>query len=450
MALLTIYANFLKKLAHAQVKHPYLTVALILAATLAIVGGLPHVKTIASLEQMMPKDIEEIRAFHTLRDQNLGQDMIAIIIETNPESTQEDAIFDVRDRKVLEYIEYLANVITKEPDIRETFSAKDIILATAHEIGITASTIQDIPDDALRTILENEAVKEQLQGFINHDATTTIIIATTDVSADDTRMGILADTIIKHLEDAGHPPGIRTTLTGTPIIQRRLGYLIAKDRKSTQWLSTLLVFIITMILFGTFTSALVPILIVTISVTWLYGIMGYAGLPISTLAGGVAAMVIGIGIDYSIHLMNKFKNERACGKTVQNAIEHAVQETGTALTGAAIATILAFLAFLLGSMPEMRRFGMLMAIGVGSSFTFSIFGLPAFLIIEEKIIHHLKKRLRFGIEGELVLYEKGEAHPDTHEEVKPSPEELKTLFERYKVCKPKQTTRNKQRTSKNN
>jgi predicted RND superfamily exporter protein len=101
--------------------------------------------------------------------------------------------------------------------------------------------------------------------------------------------------------------------------------------------------------------------------------------------------------------MNKFKNERKKSKSLKLSVEAAVEEVGTALSGAAIATILAFLAFLLGSMPEMNRFGLLMSIGVGASFLLSIFGLPAFLIVEEKIIYRLKNRMKFGVEGELKL-----------------------------------------------
>ena len=266
-------------------------------------------------------------------------------------------------------------------------------------------------------------MQAQLAEFINGDYDTTLVLATTDVAADDARMGALATQVKTYMDSLGTPAGVSIRLTGTPIIQQKLGELIGKDRKNTQWISAALVFLITMILFGTFSSALVPIIIVTLSVNWLYGIMGYAGLPISTLAGGVAAMVIGIGIDYAIHLMNKFKTERKEGKAIPEAIESAVTETGTALTGAAIATILAFLAFLFGAMPEMNRFGMLMAIGVSAAFILSIFGLPALLIIEERIIHRVRKRLRFGVEGEYVLYENNEVHPDSHRIAEPTEEE---------------------------
>ena len=101
--------------------------------------------------------------------------------------------------------------------------------------------------------------------------------------------------------------------------------------------------------------------------------------------------------------MNKFKYERKAGMTIKHAVEMAVVETGTALTATSFTTISAFLAFLVGQMPEMGRFGILMAIGITYSLIFSLFGLPALLVLEEKLIYYLRGRMKFGVEGEFHL-----------------------------------------------
>jgi hypothetical protein len=261
----------------------------------------------------------------------------------------------------------------------------------------------NLTDAAYQQLIDHPDLEHDLHNYINQDYSTTIILATTDVSADDPRMSLLSSQIRDLVERSGHPPGVKISYTGTPIIQQQLGELIAQDRQNTQWISTLLVFIITLITFGTLTSAFIPIIVVTISVNWLYGTMGYTNLPISTLAGGVAAMVIGIGIDFAIHIMNKFKYERKKGYTIRHAGEMAIVDTGTALTATSITTIAAFLAFLSGQMPEMGRFGILMAIGIAYSLTFSLFGLPSLLILEEKLICWIRDKIHFGIEGEYHL-----------------------------------------------
>jgi len=417
-------------MARFQVKYPVLVFLLILSITLALYGGVSQVRTVASLEKMMPTDIDEIKAFNTLRDNALGEDMIAIVIQIDKEST-DMSIMDIRNKEVAEYTEHLNSLIKSEMDIRETYAVTDVLLYAATTLGVTS--IKDMNEQQYNTIISNPQVKAMSENFINSDFTTSIIIATTDISADDERMKLLATRVLKDIDSAGSPPGIKATVTGTPIIQQKLGELIARDRSATQNISTALVFLITMILFGTFTSALVPVIIVSLSVTWLYGIMGYANIPVSTLAGGVAAMVIGIGIDYAIHMMNKFKGERKDGKSIAEALENTVVDKGMALSGAAIATVLAFLAFLFGRMPEMNRFGMLMAIGVALAFLLSIFGLPSLLILEERAIQFIRKRMKFGVEGEYALYEKSEIHPNTHDIVDVDDKELRLLLKNHKI-----------------
>lgn len=382
------YHNFLRRLAHFQVEHPWVAVFIIFFLTVAIYGGVSNVMTVASLEKMMPNDIEEIRAFNALRDNNLGQDIIAIVVEVDRESSDPNGVYDIREKRVVDYVRYLKEFLEDNVDVREVMAVSDFVPV-------------DLPEEAYFEFLAAEGFSD----FINHDYSKTVILVMTDVSADDARMNLLSSKVKKDVESSGRPAGVVLRLTGTPIIQQKLGELIAKDRTNTQWISTVFVFIITMLIFASFSSAIVPIIVVTISINWLYGTMGYVGLPISTLAGGVAAMVVGIGIDFAIHIMNKFKYERKKGHDIKMAIELAVVETGTALTATSLTTIAAFLAFLSGQMPEMGRFGVLMAIGIMYSLIFSLMGLPALLVLEEKAIYFLKNKLKFGIEGEFHLEE---------------------------------------------
>ncbi len=382
------YHRLLRNIAHFQVENPIKAVLIIFFLTIMIYGGVGKVLTVASMEKMMPSDIEEIRAFNALRDNNLGQDMIAIVIEVDRDSTSDIGVIDIRDKRIVDYTRDLSYILSQESDIREVYSVSMLVP-------------EDFPEEGYKELMTSDIFSD----FINKDYTKTVVIAVTDVGANDARMNLLSSKIKQSVNSAGLPPGVKIKLTGTPVIQQKLGELIAKDRSSTQMISTALVFIITLLIFGTLTSAIVPIIAVTVSVNWLYGTMGYTGLPISTLAGGVAAMVVGIGIDFAIHIMNKFKYERKKGFDIKKSIELAVVETGTALTATSLTTISAFLAFLSGMMPEMGRFGMLMAIGISYALIFSLFGLPALLVLEEKLIYYLKNKMRFGVEGEFKLKE---------------------------------------------
>src|SRR3990167_9226665 len=122
-----LYKKTLQRIAHFQTHNPYTTILVLLALTVFIIGGIPYVKTVASLEKMMPESMDEIKYFNVLRDNFLGKDMIGIVIDVDMESQNEKRIFSVKDKRLLEYIENLREQISEEDDVIETFAVTDIL-----------------------------------------------------------------------------------------------------------------------------------------------------------------------------------------------------------------------------------------------------------------------------------------------------------------------------------
>lgn len=110
---------------------------------------------------------------------------------------------------------------------------------------------------------------------------------------------------------------------------------------------------------------------------WTFGFMGYAGIPFSDMMVTVFPLLLAVGIDFGIHIINRYREERAAGA----AIGEAMGITSRQLTGAflivTITTVIGFAANLTSSMSQLRDFGIVAAVGI--MFTFAIFGifLPA-------------------------------------------------------------------------
>ena len=306
-----LYKKTLKRIAHFQTHNPYTTILVILAFSVLIIGGIPYVKTVASLEKMMPEDMDEIKYFNVLRDNFFGKDMIGIIIDVDMESQNENGVFSIKDKRVLEYIESLKEQIAKEDSVIESFAVTDVLRK------VNSNKLPD--EEEFDLLLKNKENAGLIKNYINDDFSTTYIIVNTDVGRDDVRLSSLAEAIEKGIEDAGRPPGVSIRLAGVPLIQQEMSRMIKSSMLNSLWSSVLLVFLITFLLYRSLVSSLLPLITVFVSVVWLYGTMGYFGLGISTLAGGVAAIVIGVGIDYAIHLMNRYRYERRHGKKIAPA-----------------------------------------------------------------------------------------------------------------------------------
>jgi hypothetical protein len=375
-----MFKKVLFSIADFQARNPIMSILFILAITLIFFGGVSQVKTVASLEKMMPIDNEEVSYFNLLRDEFNGKDSLAIIIEIDRESIV-DGYDDITEYNVSRYIFNLQDEIERNSKITSTTSIADYLVFFNYRFfGESSFPNKDIYE----IIVNDEAYQGVYENFYNYGKTTTMIIATTDVATIDSQMSSIADTLKLQIDNFGHLPGTKVSVTGSPILQQKLGELINKDKIVTFSVAALFIFLALFGVFRSFISAFIPLLMVVFAAIWLYGTMGYFNIPISTLAGGVASMVMGIGIAYSIHVLNRYKAERHEGKSIRKSVDLAVVNTGSAVVITSATTLVAFFAFYFGQMPEMGRFGILMVIGILYTMILSIFGLPALLVLEDK------------------------------------------------------------------
>ena len=123
---------------------------------------------------------------------------------------------------------------------------------------------------------------------------------------------------------------------------------------------------------------LVPVLLV---VSWVIGTMYVLGYTLSVLTTVVASITIGIGIDYSIHLSERFRAELDRQGSAEAAITTATRGTGSALLGSAMTTAIGFGILGFAFFPVLQQFGVITAIMIGYAFLASVLVLPSLLVV---------------------------------------------------------------------
>ncbi len=113
------------------------------------------------------------------------------------------------------------------------------------------------------------------------------------------------------------------------------------------------------------------------ALTWTLGLMGLFGVRVSFLTVFLAPVVVGIGIDYAVHILHRYEEERGYGKTRSQALRIAVRKTGAAVGIAAATTVAALL--WMGTVPAdlFAQIGLIGALGVFLGFISSITWTPA-------------------------------------------------------------------------
>lgn len=121
---------------------------------------------------------------------------------------------------------------------------------------------------------------------------------------------------------------------------------------------------------------------IVITVLFLVATMRYLGIPFNTLTATLLSITVGVGIDYSIHVVRRFVDEFDDRGDAAVAARVTLQGTGGALFGSSLTTISAASAlYFLSITPVLIQFGILMSLSVAYSFLASIVFLPVVLIL---------------------------------------------------------------------
>ncbi len=119
-------------------------------------------------------------------------------------------------------------------------------------------------------------------------------------------------------------------------------------------------------------------------VLWILGTMYILGISLNIMTLMVTALTIGIGVDYGIHISNRFGEDLGVFDNISDAMRNTVTHTGLALFGGAATTIAGFGLISFASMPPIAQFGLITALTILYSSVTAVFVLPTFLVMWAK------------------------------------------------------------------
>lgn len=124
--------------------------------------------------------------------------------------------------------------------------------------------------------------------------------------------------------------------------------------------------------------SMVPILLV---VAWVYGFMYLVGYEINVITATIAAIAVGVGVDYATHFTMRFIEEFEHEPSRFPALRRAGEGTGGALAISAVTSITGFLVMSRAPMPMFETFGILTAVMIFFSLLVSLLVLPSLLLL---------------------------------------------------------------------
>lgn len=109
--------------------------------------------------------------------------------------------------------------------------------------------------------------------------------------------------------------------------------------------------------------------------------MRFLDIALNPITATTLSITIGIGVDYTIHMMHRITDEVDDGEDVKDAVRKSVKGTGGALFGSMATTAFGIGSLALAITPLLGQFGLIIATGIIYSFIFSILMLPSLFVI---------------------------------------------------------------------
>ena len=128
----------------------------------------------------------------------------------------------------------------------------------------------------------------------------------------------------------------------------------------------------------------VTVVPVAMTVVILFGVMALLGIPFTPVTATIAALAIGIGVDYAIHLSSRFLRERSRDHAIGQAVHESLTMTGSALAASGLTTAAGFAVLTFSSLIPFQQLGQVTLISIVVAVAMTTMLLPSLLVLVER------------------------------------------------------------------
>ncbi len=207
---------------------------------------------------------------------------------------------------------------------------------------------------------------------------------------------------IKEAEEKVHKEGIRVDYTGGYIMALDDERMIKRDIILTLSLAFFLILTLFFLTFRrkeTFFFVSAPLLM---GLAWTVGIASLYPRHLNMVTFGFFPILIGLGVDYAIHIYNRYLEEKRKGKDTLSSLEITLSQTGEGILTGALTTAVAFYSLTFTKFRGLSELGFLSGTGILACLLSMFFILPAILSWQSRLRPSSPEKIRplssFGLE----------------------------------------------------
>ena len=289
---------------------------------------------------------------------------------------------DIKDPELLRSMEEFQTEIEKLPGVGLTNSMADVLRVMSKALNDSSETGFDrIPEtrNAVAQYLEFYSMSgdpedfERLVDFNYEKAQINIMVndGTTEI----------VENIVNKARQLADKNTAFTLVGGYAMIMAEFARSITNGQIASLVFAVAAITILLMLLFRSFAAGLIAIIPLVSSVVLCFGVMGVFNINLDMATALITSIVIGAGVDFTIHFLWRYRDERAAGHSYAEALMNTMITTGRSIVFNALSVVAGFSALFLSSMPPLRSFALLFSVSILTCMAGALTAIPALCLV---------------------------------------------------------------------
>ncbi|HEY9206036.1 MAG TPA: efflux RND transporter permease subunit [Candidatus Methanoperedens sp.] len=358
----------LKKLAEIQRKHTRLLAVMVILITILLGIGLKDLTINSDIRKEMPTEMPVFKLNDKLSDKFGGADIVVIAVYLDESVDSKNAVRDIRDPRVIRALMLLDDNLRAEGSVTSISSPASFFRGR-----------ETITDGEITEMMHNP----QAEAFFSRDYKMTQMYVTADIGTGEEKIQDFNRLIEQQIEYTPKPTGVKFGITGAPILRMTIFDLLKRDAAFTLVVAAILILLLLFVMQRSYSQGLLVFIPLSLGLIWTMGTLGWLGISLSVATVGLSSMIMGLGVEYGVFVVSRYKEERAKNVSQLESMKTTVHGIGTAVIGSGLTTIVGFGVLSFTSLPMIQHFGQTLALGIAYCLLAALFANPVLILLEE-------------------------------------------------------------------
>jgi uncharacterized protein len=290
---------------------------------------------------------------------------------------------DIKDPKILNDMLKVSEYLEKQPSISQVVSIADQIARMNEAFHGGKRAFRLIPENRdlvaqFLLLYSMTGDASDLERFVDYDYKhAQILVRINRVSS--TEINDLLEEIDAYLTEY-QDQKVFTSVTGFGAILGALVDILVRGQIISLIVSIFLVFVVTAIVFRSVQGGIYAILPLTMAIILVFGLMGYLKIELNAATVMLSSIMIGVGIDYTIHFLWHLREELGKTTDLESALEQTMRTSGKGIIFNAFSVIIGFSVLLVSAFLPIEFFGFLIVFSIGMCLFGALAVLPAIVV----------------------------------------------------------------------